>query len=116
MTCFNGDYSARPRIDITVYRQTASWLYDTGASRTCISLVEFKTLYPHDRPRPIKSEHGKELHGTGGSSLGLHGIFYIPLKIMNRTIPHEVYVCKNVSDRMLGIDFIQKHNLQFDTR
>ena len=61
-----------------------------GASKTCISVVDFDQLYPRDKPRPIKSEHGKELQGAGGSVLGLQGIFHIPLKIMNRTISHEV--------------------------
>ena len=82
------------------------------------ALVKFSLTFfiQKNKPRPIKSEHGKELQGAGGSSLGLQGIFLIPLKILNRTISHEVCVCKNVSDRILGIDFFQKHNLQYDTR
>ena len=35
---------------------------------------------------------------------------------MNRTILHEVYVSKQVTDRIMGIDFIQKHHLQFDAK
>ena len=91
-------------------------LYHTGASRTCISLVEFNKLFPTDKPRPIRSEHGKDLQGASGTSLGLHRIYYLPLRIMNRTIQHKVYVCKSVTDRIMGIDFIQKHHLQFDTK
>ena len=35
---------------------------------------------------------------------------------MNRTVLHEVYVCKQVTDRIMGNDFIQKHHLQFDAK
>ena len=117
MTCFNGDYSTRPRLDITVNGQTKSWLYITGASRTCISLTECNELYLQNSQRTIKSQHCNDnLHGTSGTSLGLHGIFYLPLKIMNRTILHEVYVCKQVTDRIMGIDFNKKYHLQFDAK
>ena len=117
MACFNGDFSARPQINITVNGQTKSWLSNTGASRTRINLAPFKSIFPQGVPCPIKSEHGNDnLHSACGTSLGLHGIFYLQLKIMNRTIFHEVYVCKQVTDRIIGINFIQKHNLQFDTR
>ena len=81
-----------------------------------MSLKTFKELFPNGTPRPIKSEHAKDLHGASGQSLGLHGIFLVALRIMNRTIQHEVYVCKQVTDKIMGIDFIQKHHLQFDTQ
>ena len=94
MDCFNGDYSTWPRVDVTINGQTQSWLNTTGASRTYQNLEQFKALFPQGTPRPIKSDHANDdLHGASGKSLGLHGMFYLTLKVMNRTVLHEVCVC-----------------------
>jgi len=45
MTPFNGD-KVRPRITAKAGGQTFSWLFDTGASITCMSAQSFNAAFP----------------------------------------------------------------------
>ena len=57
----------------------------------------------------------QNLTDAGGNSLGLHGIFPLQLSLLGKNFQHEVWVCDKVTDFILGIDFIEKHCLQYDT-
>ena len=115
MASLNGDTS-RPRVNVTVNGIEKSWLYDTGAARTCISTAMFHTLFPHGISRTVSANvPSLNLQDAGGNSLGLYGIFTIDFLIMGKTIQHEIWVCDKITDHIIGYDFIKKHNLAFDT-
>ena len=70
MASFMGDFSLQPRVNVTVNNKTRRWLYDTGASKTCINLKQFRELFPKGTPRQIKSLHsGRNLECASGNSL-----------------------------------------------
>jgi hypothetical protein len=49
MTSFNGD-RIRPRVTARAGGKTFSWLFDTGASVTCMTAESFKAAFPHSKP------------------------------------------------------------------
>ncbi len=54
MTPFNGD-KIRPRLTAKVGGQTFSWLFDTGASITCMTKASFNAAFPHKKPCKVQS-------------------------------------------------------------
>ena len=105
----------RPRVDITVQGITSSWLYDTGACRTCISTKKFFKWFGTNLPKAVNpSSPVLNLRDAGGNSLGFRGVYNIPLTIMGKTVIHEVWVCDKITDLIIGVDFIQIHKLAYD--
>ena len=105
----------RPRVDVTVNGITSSWLYDTGACRTCISTKKFFKWFGNSLPRSVSpSTPLQTLRDAGGNSLGFRGVYKIPLTIMGKTVVHEVWVCDKITDLIIGVDFIQTFKLAYD--
>ena len=105
----------RPRVDVTVNGITRSWLYDTGACRTCISTSKFFKWFGTNLPRSVSpSSPSQKLRDAGGNSLGFRGVYSIPLTILGKTVLHEVWVCDKITDLIIGVDFIQIHKLAYD--
>ena len=93
-----------------------SWLYDTGAAKTCISTTQFQTLFPNgyqDFFHKHKTTSG--LQDAGGNSLQLMGIVPMHLTILGKTILHNVWICDKINDAIIGSDLINKFLLQYDT-
>ena len=69
MTPFNGD-RIRPRVTARAGGKTFSWLFDTGASVTCMTAESFRAAFPNQKPRRIQNAHnctaasGKKLFGN----------------------------------------------------
>ena len=118
------DSTGRPFISVNMHGVSGSWLFDTGASVTLISLKEFRKISPDNRPprmSPITN-----LSGAGGESLNTHGIYNLKLTINGRTLVHPVYVASNLSSpAILGIDAIKafgllyspfKHSFSFESQ
>ena len=114
MANFNGD-NVRPRINVKVNNTEQSFLYDTGASRTCMSTDSFFEIFPHGIPMTTDSQTSPGLKDASGNSLGLYGIFPMTLTILGKTVIHEVWVCNKINDLIIGSDFINSHHLQYDT-
>ena len=101
-----------PRPIITL--QTSSglsckWLFDTGASITCMSIGAFKSIPIHARPKQI-GEGGRNAVGASGPSLVLKGTYLLPLEWNGKKIMQQVNVFQNLNTPLiLGIDGI--HNL-----
>jgi hypothetical protein len=72
MTPFNGD-RIRPRLIAKVGGQTFSWLFDTGASITCMMQASFNTAFPHQKPHRVQScQHCTAASGIKLNSLGIY--------------------------------------------
>jgi hypothetical protein len=54
MTSFNVD-RIRPRVTARAGGKTFSWLFDTGASVTCMTAESFKAAFPHSQPRRVQT-------------------------------------------------------------
>jgi hypothetical protein len=106
--------SKRPYVKAKVNGYGRNFLYDTGASRTCIKLDTFKKMFPNGHPRKLLSSITADLLDAGGNSLGLVGVFLMPFEIMGRSFMHEVRVLKHVTEDIIGIDLIHKQRLFYD--
>jgi len=105
----------RPRVLVGINDQvTKNFLYDTGAARTCLTLATFLESFPKGHPRVNNSASG-DLRDAGGNSLGLYGIFNVPLTILGRRFYHEVTVLKHLTEDIIGIDIIHQQKLAYDT-
>jgi hypothetical protein len=81
MTPFNRD-KIRPRVMARAGGKTFSWLFDTGASGTCMTENSFNAAYPYDKPRRVQNVQ----HCTTASGNKMHslGIFEIDLEIKGK--------------------------------
>ncbi len=69
--------SKRPYVKAKVNNYGRNFLYDTGASRTCMRLDTFKKMFPNGQPRKLLSSITADLLDAGGNSLGLVGVFFM---------------------------------------
>ena len=109
--------ASRPRVKVRVGDTDMDWLYDTGASRSCMSTRHFQALFPngyHEIFLPHQSTVAG-LQDAGGNSLNLNGIVPLNLTILGKTIKHDIWICDNLTDAIIGIDLIDKFQLQYDT-
>ncbi len=54
MTPFNED-RIRPRVTARAGGKMFSWLFDTGASVTCITAESLRAAFPHSKPRRVQN-------------------------------------------------------------
>ncbi len=54
ITPFNGD-KVTPRITAKAGGQTFSWLFNTGASITCMTAQSFHAAFPHSKPCKVQN-------------------------------------------------------------
>ena len=54
MTPFSGD-RIRHRVTARAGGKTFSWLFDTGASVTCMTAESYKAAFPHSKPRRVQN-------------------------------------------------------------
>ena len=116
MSALGGDFD-RPRVNVQINNVTMSWLYDTGAAKSCISTAQFHTLYPNGCLDFIhkNNSHSKGLQDAGGNSLNLYGIVPLTLTILGKTITHNVWICDSLRDSIIGVDLINEFQLQYDS-
>jgi len=113
MTPFNGD-RIRPRLTAKVGGQIFSWLFDTGASITCMPQASFKAAFPHNKPHRVQNSQ----HCTAASSDKLNslGIYEIDLIIKGKKFTHPINVMDTLTDNIIGIDFMHKNKLHYDVQ
>ncbi len=51
---FHGGNKVRPRINVTTGKKTFNWLFDTGATITCMNADSFRESFGHSKPRLLK--------------------------------------------------------------
>ncbi len=89
---------------------SGSWLFDTGASVSLISIKEFRKISPEHRPQ--KKPATINLTCASDKMLSIVGIYDFNLTIQGRTIRHPVYVANNLGNAaILGIDAIKAFGL-----
>jgi gag-polyprotein putative aspartyl protease len=103
MTPFIGD-KIRLRVTTRAGGKTFSWLFDTGASVTCMTANSFNATFPHDKPRRVQNAQ----HCTTASGNKMHslGIFKIDLEIKGKKYRHQINVIDQLTDNIIGIDFM----------
>jgi hypothetical protein len=74
-----------------------NFLYDTGASGTCMTM-----------------NISDELYDASGKSLGCIGVYEMDSEVHGRRIKHPVRVLQHVTEDIIGIDFINTHHLWYD--
>ena len=92
-------------------------LYDPGATVTLIDEAEFRKI-PVDR-RPSQDARAPRLilENADKRAMSVRGCYILSLSLLDRTIPHTVYVIRNLSSPMfLGADFIKQHGLSHNLR
>jgi hypothetical protein len=74
MTPFNGD-KIRPRVTARVGGKTFSWLFDTGASATCMTSSSFHAAFPNTKLKKVQNaQHSIAASGDKMHSLGIYEI------------------------------------------
>ncbi len=110
MTPFNGD-RVRPRVTVRAGGKTFSWLFDTGTSVTCMTAESFHAAFPFDKPRRVQNvQHCTAASGNKMNSLG---IFEIDLQIKGKSFKHHIKVIDQLTDNIIGIDFMHRHKLHY---
>ena len=102
-----GTTSSRAYIKVTTRGGTSDWLYDPGASVTCMSQKAFR-LIPHEF-RPEKLPNTTKLVDAQGNNIPVLGVYNLEIKVHNRTISSPVFVCQKLhSNAILGMDVLSK--------
>jgi Retroviral aspartyl protease./Reverse transcriptase (RNA-dependent DNA polymerase). len=105
----------RPYVKAKVNGYGRNFLYDTGASRTCMTMNTFKNAFPNGTPRKLRTNSiSDELYDAGGKSLGCIGVFEMDFEVFGKRIKHPVRVLQHVTEDIIGIDFINTHHLWYD--
>jgi hypothetical protein len=113
MTPFNGD-KIRPRVTARAGGKTFSWLFDTGASVICMTANSFNTAFPHDKP--CRLQNAQHCTATSGNKMHSLGIFEIDLEIKGKKYRHQINVIDQLTDNIIGIDFMHQHKLHYDVQ
>jgi hypothetical protein len=88
ITLFNGD-KVKTRILGHTGNKNFSWVLDTGSTVTCININSFETAF--------------------GKTLPIEESCKIDICIKERKCTQTVVIKDELSENILGVDFIQKH-------
>ena len=61
----------RPRVDVTINGKNTSWLYDTGATRTCLNERVFRQLFRPDQRKKAPTQSYELLTDASGITVGV---------------------------------------------
>jgi len=103
--------SKRPFIQVNAQGVSGSWLFDTGAAISLISVQEFRKILPQNRPpkKPILVN----LTCASDQQLKTVGLYDLKLTIGSRSLVLPVYVTENKNAAILGIDAIKAFGLLY---
>jgi len=105
----------QPYVKAKVNGYGRNLLYDTGASRTCMTMNTFWNVFPNGTPRKSRTNSiSDELYDAEGKSLGCNGVYEMDFEVYGRKIKHPVRVLQHVTEDIIGIDFINTHHLWYD--
>jgi hypothetical protein len=99
MTPFNGD-RVRPRVTARAGGKTFSWLFDTGASVTCMTAESFNAVFP--LAKPCRVQNTQHCTAASGNHMNSLGIFETDLQIKGKTFKHHVNII-NLQTTLLGL-------------
>jgi len=105
---------SRPFLKVTAQGITSTWLFDTGAQRSVMSLKEFRKI--RVEARPPKLPVNIQLTAAGSTQLDVLGVYNLTLTAFGKTIQHPIYVCRHLTQpAILGIDAIHQFGLSYST-
>ncbi len=111
MMPFNGD-KIRPILTDRMGNKTCSWLFDTGASVTCMNKQSCDMAFGHLKPRKISEP--QSFVAASGDKMSSLGIFELDLFIKRKKFTHPVNVIKELNDNIMYIEFTHKYQLTYD--
>lgn len=85
----------RPFIDVTTQGITGTWLYDTGASVSCMSVEQFRHIAIPKRP--AKHKPLIRLLSAAKTEINVMGLFYLKIKIPGKTFEPRTCMSSNES-------------------
>ncbi len=85
----------RPRVRVTQEDIEQSFLYDTGAQRSCMPFKAFKRIYGTTKLKR-KPEPDLKIKDAGGNDLGYRGTYMVPMQILGRKIMHDLVILDHV--------------------
>ena len=107
--------SSRPFVKVTSKSGTSDWLFDSGASVTCMSVKQFRLIPPDQRPEKLPNV--TKLVDAGGNDLNVLGVYNLQLTVHGKSIFTPVFVCQKLhSAAILGIDSISKLGIAYSGR
>jgi len=74
----------------------------------------FDMLFKNKLPKRLPDN--MMFRSASGTRLEVFGTFEIPINIRGKQITHPFRVMENLSDNLIGIDFMHKHGLYYDPR
>jgi hypothetical protein len=113
MTPFNVD-RVRPRVTARAGGKTFSWLFDTGASVTCKTAESFNAAFLNSKPHGV--QNAQHCTAASGNKMKSLGIFEIDLQIKGKTFTHHINVINQLTDNIIGIEFMHKYKLHYDVQ
>ena len=104
----------RPWIQVdTIPALHEKWLFDTGASITCMSSAMFRTIPIHLRPTKIDTP-SRSARAANGNVLISDGVYLFPITWSGKKIMQKVTIFKNLSSPLiLGIDAINALSITY---
>ena len=108
---------ARPMIQVNSQPfMTDQWLFDTGASITCMSTEKFRSIPTNKRPTKLNMP-SRVARAAGGSILIPNGVCLFPLEWNGKKVMQQVHVFRNLSRPLiLGIDGIDNLGITYLSR
>ena len=105
-------FNDRPFITVNTQNIPGTWLYDTGASVSCMSLEQFRRIAPECRP--TKHNPQIRLFAAAKTEMTVTGMYHLNFKILGKTFTHPVHVCHPMNQGgILGMDIITLLGLTF---
>ena len=112
----NKKISKKPYLNLSLSGMTLKGLYDTGADVSCIDEKTFRRIPVDKRPTVQLIDRAYRFKGAGDQDLDVQGKFSLPLQVGQKTLSHEFFVIKKLGEELiLGIDFMHRHKLNYDT-
>ncbi len=75
----------RPRVRVTQNQIEQSFLYDTGAQRSCMPFKAFKKIHGTTNLKR-KPEPDLKIKDAGGNDLGYRGTYMVPMQILGEKL------------------------------
>ncbi len=104
------------RINVKMWSQTMSWLFDTGAAITCMNSRSFNAAFGSQNPKKISNT--LSCVATSGDAMNSIGVYEVDLWIKGQKFTHPINVITELNDNIIGINFMHRNKLIYnvDTR
>jgi len=96
-------------LPVTVRGHTVTCLLDTGSD---VTLTTYDLVRRHRML--IQESDLKEIKAANGSPIIIEGEAVLPLMIAGRRVDTRAYVTKDLTDTILGIDWLRTHDCEWD--